>query len=70
MGAIIFGENSIVRGQFPGAQLFSGVIFRGQLSGEQSSRGKLSGGQFSSGAIVLEPLLWFINDTWMISAKV
>ena len=60
MGAIIYGENFMVRGQFSSRAINQTAIFlggnysRGQFSGEQlsgghSSRGQSSGGQLSGG---------------------
>ena len=72
MGAIIFGENFMVRGQFswevgnfPRGQLSrgqfsisSGAIVRGLFSSGAVILGdNYPGEQFSSGAIVLEPFL-------------
>ena len=57
MGAIIFGRNLIVRGQFSGEHLFSGAIILGDncprcnYPGGNFSQGELSSGTIVQGAI-------------------
>ena len=55
MGAIIFGGNFMVTGQFSRGQFSSGTFFRGEIGRGNFSRGQLSGGQFSLEAIVWIP---------------
>ena len=46
MGAIIFGGNFIVKGQFSGGQLSSGEIIRGQSLLSNHPEGNCSGGNY------------------------